>query len=398
MALNLYDLVRLNFTIYPGVKSFRSATFLRAYYEGKQDAGSARRLFNLALFACFQLWVPVRARFVARRWGKDSGWVRRTVRICRARFADPNDIALFRIEDAAELDHYMRRFEHIGVGRAISYAETDHSDLMLDKGRFYELCQSRGLPHPPVFATLEKGRTSIWSVPQAGQQVFIKPARGSGGKGTAVAVFRPGLAPEIEFRRLVGALAKRRRGDWIVQPRLRAHLSIRDIAGDALPTVRVVTLLNEHDAPEIVSTVLRLSATDDAIVDNIGVGGLSVPVVVESGLLGPGCGGMQPGEFAHHPRNGALIEGRTLPDWPTITGLALSTHRDHFRDHVMIGWDIGVAEDGPCLLEANARPSIIMTQRAARMPVGRTRMGILISYHLEQRKREGKSRQRLLVG
>jgi hypothetical protein len=183
-----------------------------------------------------------------------------------------------------------------------------------------------------------------------------------------------------------------------VQARLRPEPSLRPLSPNALPTVRLVTLLNESNEPEIVSTVLRMAACADSIIDNIGVGGLNAPVDPASGRLGPGCGGMSPGEFTHHPASGAAIEGRAVPFWDQIMQLALSAHAGHFGDHVMIGWDIGVAEDGPVLLEANPRPSIIMTQRAARMPVGKTRMGSLINHHLRQPRRVGKNSPRLLFG
>ncbi len=381
------------------MRDYRAATFLQPYYEArKRKTGHAGRLLNLLVYLGFQAWLPIRARRVARRWNESAEWVGRTVAICRARIVDPNDIALFRIREEAELDHYMRRFEHIGVGRAIAHRETDHAPLLLDKARFYSLCRTEGIAHPHVLATCNRGDAGVLAVPRPGQKLFVKPARGSGGVGAHTITFEPEADPAIEFQRLIAALSGKDHGNWIVQPRLKPHPAIADIAGSALPTVRVVTLLDERGEPEIVSTVLRLAADDGTVVDNIGVGGLSAPVEAESGVLGAACGGMRPGEFACHPVSGAAIEGRVLPDSAQIRSLALTTHARHFRDHVMIGWDVAVAEGGPCLLEGNPRPSIILTQRAARIPVGRTRMGVLIRHHLEQRLGDDLRRPRLLFG
>lgn len=394
----MYDRVRLNFTLYPGAIRYKAADFLTLYYEEKRrSAGWMRRALDLIIYVGFQAWVPFRAKKVAQSWGKDRAWTRRTVAISRDRFVDPNDIALFRIERGGELDHYMRRFEHIGVGRAIAAPDTDHGPLLTDKRRFYDYCESRGMAHPPMLATLEDGRERIRSLPPDGCRLFIKPARGSGGKGAQVCVFRSnGEGSADAFRRFLLDRPESRGGHWIVQERLETHPEMRDISARALPTVRITTLLNERNEPEIVTTVLRLAATMDEIVDNIGIGGLSAPVDLATGLLGPACGGMRPGEFDRHPVTGGRIEGRAVSQWSTMKQLALDAHALNFRDHVMIGWDVAVAHPQPCLLEANPRPSIIMAQRACRVPVGKTRMGELIAYHLDQRLNEGMGRPRFL--
>lgn len=386
----LYDRLRLNFALYPGIANYRAAHFLVPHYARRKAAlGWAGRFANLLVYLGFQAWLPWRTRAVARTWGKDRAWARRTLAICRERFADPNDIALFRIERADELDHYMRRFEHIGIGRAIAFAATDHSRLLTDKRRFYDLCAVRSVPHPRSFAVLSEGAAEIHATPAPGQRLFLKPAHGSGGKGARSCTY---AGDARGFRHFLETLPEARRGCWIVQARLDAHPAIRDIAPFALPTVRITTMLDEAGVPEVVTTVLRLAASADRIVDNIGLGGLSVPVDPLSGRLGPACGGMAPGDYDLHPLTRAPIEGRVLPDWATIRALARETHRLHFADHVMIGWDVAVSAPGPCLLEANPRPSIIMAQRATRQPVGRTRMGALIAHHLERRAAEGRDR------
>lgn len=386
----LYDRLRLNFALYPGIDDYRAAHFLTPYYEHRKAAlGWAGRFANLLVYLGFQAWLPWRTRAVARTWGKDRAWARRTLAICRERFADPNDIALFRIERPDELDHFMRRFEHIGVGRAIAFAATDHSRLLTDKRRFYDLCAARGVPHPRVLAVLAEGKAEAHDTPAPGQRLFLKPAKGSGGKAARSLTYAGDAGG---FRHFLAALPESRRGSWIVQARVEAHPVLRDLAPFALPTVRISTMLDETGAPEIVTTVLRLAASADRVVDNIGLGGLSVPVDPLSGRLGPACGGMAPGEYDRHPLTRAPIEGRVLPEWEAMRRLALDTHRAHFAGHVMIGWDIAVSAPEPCLLEGNPRPSIIMAQRATRQPAGKTRLGALIAYHLDRRAAEGRGR------
>lgn len=395
----VYDLLRLNYALYPGIAGYRAAAFIAPYYESiRVRQGWLACLLNLIVYIGFQLWLPWRARAVAKRWGKDDAWRRRTLAICRERFVDPNDIAMFRIEHAGELDDYMRRFEHIGIGRAIADPRTDHSIYLTDKRAFYANCAERQIPHPHVFATLDAEEIAILSLPEPGEAMLVKPANGSGGRGVRLLDRQgPGFDCVDGFKAWLGWIDEFGVGEWIVQRHIVAHPDLHDLALNALPSVRVTTIVNEQGLPEIVTTVLRFPKTSEMVIDNIGKGGLNAPIDLASGRLGPCCAGMEPGEYERHPESGAAIEGRIVPHWGRLKELALSTHTQHFSDHVMIGWDMAVTAEGPLFLEANPRPSIIMAQRAPRLPAGQQRLGVLIGHHLAKRFAAGKHGNRTVL-
>lgn len=388
--------------MFPGIVNARSAHFLSEHYDSiSKSQGPFRILLNIIIFAVFQLWLPFRARKVARRWGKDGEWIASTLKICRSRFVDPNDIALFRIKHAEEMDYYMRRFEHIPIGRTIADAKTDHSSLLTDKLHFYNMCRSANIPHPHVIAYDKDNCLEIRRLPQEGERLFVKPALGSGGRGAMELNVPFGVDTENWLSELVQKLRKSVRGwnhdCWIIQQRHLPHPLLKDLCGQVLPTARLITILNESGAPEIVSSVLRFPASFNVIVDNIGLGGLSAPIDLQTGKLGPGCNGMGPGEFDFHPVSGAKIAHRFLPFWSDCCDIVTTLHSTHFEDHTMVGWDIGIAQEGPIVLEANARPSIILAQRAPRKPVGLTRMGQLIHFHLIKKTNQKPTRRRLLI-
>ena len=54
--------------------------------------------FNALVWSAFWLWIPLRARSVARKWDKDREWQRRIVRQAREWMTDPSDFAAFEIE------------------------------------------------------------------------------------------------------------------------------------------------------------------------------------------------------------------------------------------------------------------------------------------------------------
>jgi hypothetical protein len=118
------------------------------------------------------------------------------------------------------------------------------------------------------------------------------------------------------------------------------------------------------------------------VVDNMKAGGLIAPVELKSGRLGEAWKGYGGGPCVRHPATGAEIAGRTLPDWPAAVALAERAHAVAFADYTLVGWDIGLTEDGPVLIEGNSKPGVLMPQRAARRGLGEGRYGALIAHHL----------------
>jgi hypothetical protein len=52
-----------------------------------------------------------------------------------------------------------------------------------------------------------------------------------------------------------------------------------------LPTVRVVTCLDERGGPELIGAVFRMSVGKNVTVDNLHAGGIAAQVALDSGRL-----------------------------------------------------------------------------------------------------------------
>jgi hypothetical protein len=89
------------------------------------------------------------------------------------------------------------------------------------------------------------------------------------------------------------------------------------------------------------------------------------------------------GIFSTHPLTGAPIAGREVPSWNEVLDLARRAHAA-FPDHVAIGWDIAILEDGPALVEGNKSPDLDIIQRTHGGPVGNSRFGELLAFHLRR--------------
>lgn len=379
----LWYYLKKAYSIYPGVVTPVSGGFLAEHYaRRKRRRGPLRAALDAVVGTAFLAWVPFRARAVQRRHGLPPAWRADAVRIARARFADPNDIALFRIEDMAELDGYIRRFEDAGLNKLINPKGWTKDCVLMDKIRFYERCAEHGVHHPQVFATFESDRFRQFAL-SAGQPLLLKPARGEGGRGVRF-LDPPAIGDGALFleRECAGL-----RGAWLIQRRIAPHPALHDLALNALPTARMTTILDERGRPEVVNAVLRIPSDPAAQVDNMKAGGLLCPVDLEHGTLGIACRGYGGGDYHVHPVTGAQIPGRALPDWEAARRLVIDAHERAFHDYALIGWDVGFAPDRPILIEGNGKPGVLMPQRSGRRGLGNQRYGELLAVQLALRDR-----------
>ncbi len=367
------------YAIYPGVLVPVSGGFLAEHYRQRRATrGPLRAALDAAVGLGFRAWIPWRARKVQRKFGLEESWRARAIEIARAQFADPQDVALFRIEEAAALDGYIRRFEDAALNKRINPLGWTAGCALADKALFYDRCRAAGLPHPEIVAIVARDRLAPGADP-AGRELVAKPAYGEGGDGlTLLGAFED--TADLSAR--LPAAVKTARGTLVVQPRIATHPALSDLALDALPTVRVVTILNEAGVPEVVSATFRFASDPAARVDNMKAGGLISAVDLEDGALGLACKGYGGGDHERHPVTGAPILGRRLPDWTGVKALAVRAHAEAFADYALIGWDIAMTPEGPLLIEGNGKPGVLMPQRAARRGLGEGRYGELLAHHL----------------
>ncbi|HET8750290.1 MAG TPA: sugar-transfer associated ATP-grasp domain-containing protein [Sphingomicrobium sp.] len=259
-----------------------------------------------------------------------------------------------------------------------------------DKARFAEYCSARGIRCVPTMVELN-GPPVESGLPDC--DLFVKPRTGRGGRGAErwdrVDPFSYQSGSErLPAHALLDRLVERSRlRPLLIQPRLRPHPDLTGITAGALPTARIVTCLDERGEPEVMAAMFRMSVGQNATVDNIHAGGIAAAPDIRSGRLSRSSDlGMNArlGWLSVHPDTGERIEGRVLPHWKATKRLAIRAHRS-FADRVVIGWDIGILDEGPIVIEGNGNPDMDIIQRFLPVGLRNHRFGELIAFHLQQR-------------
>lgn len=266
----------------------------------------------------------------------------------------------------------------------------DANDGMKDKLVFATRCRRHGLASPDILLTCDSDGIQLRVARiELDRDLFCKPRAGRGARGVlifrriAAERYRAGDGEQIDLDGVLERL--RRRGlakPLIVQPRLRNHPEVADLADLSLVTFRVLTCLDGASRPVATHGVLRVLSRLEPHWK--GSEEFGAPIDLLSGRLGPmtsdrliACAQRS----THHPMTGAVVAGRVLGTWPALVALAVQAHQA-FSHRVFVGWDIASTDQGPVLLEGNTNLDVMFPQRAYRQGFGRGPLGPLLQLHL----------------
>lgn len=284
----------------------------------------------------------------------------------------------------ARLEAFLDQDERKGI-----HAIINHMALPLDtnplknKFLFEETCRRASLPLPATIASADDAA--------AHRALVSKPRFGSKGVGVMRLVrlldggFQSSCGGLTVSANDLGAwLAAQQAKGRIVQECLETHPSVAAMSPGALPTLRVVTVINERGDPEVTDAALRLSLEENRAADNFNIDNLVAPVALDSGLLGPALRRVAKGfaESDDHPTTGARIAGEFLELLPAALELAREAHTCFSARFALVGWDIGLASVGPVLIEGNWNPGYNVLQLVHGTGVGDLRLGELYRFHL----------------
>jgi alpha-L-glutamate ligase-like protein len=275
-----------------------------------------------------------------------TGWLRRWRGLARQGILGMN-----RRNAACILDHNPRR----------AYPAVDSKRKMRD------LCRAIGVPTPALYAVVA-AHSALRRLPQAlaGHDDFvIKPNRGAGGRGILVVVGREGdrFVRHNGDRLDLGDVCQHvssivsglyslggQPDEALVQQRVLLHPAFERISYQGIGDVRVIAY---RRVP--VMAMLRLPTKLSGGRANLHQGGIGAGVDLATGRTTRAV--MRNHLTDRHPDTGESLVGFRVPYWPDI--LAMARRVAAAVDLGYLGVDIVVDRDqGPLLLEANARPGL----------------------------------------
>ncbi|MBA3658133.1 MAG: hypothetical protein H0W67_00880 [Gemmatimonadales bacterium] len=297
---------------------------------------------------------------------------------------------------------YLSDFQQIHLGGWIN----EWDGLFNHKLGLRAFLLAQGLPQPHTAAFIYEGRILAEPFERGGRYVsdeeieehlrgegegaawVVKPEDGSQGRGLFLLEYVEGafrrhrgreVAP-IDLRAFLASLEPARNGGQagatLIERRLPQGQFWRELFPGSANTLRLLTLWTPGDpSPFIARAVQRVGSADTVPTDNWSGGGLSAPIDLATGRLGPGrthplkgakrtitVGDPRSAPVERHPDTGALIAGAVLPCWNRITEVVLRAGAS-LPFNRMVGWDVLVsAENEPVILEANGHSDVNLLQ------------------------------------
>lgn len=254
--------------------------------------------------------------------------------------------------------------------------------ITAEKKIFHMLCLGHGLPVMDIVASYSpRPESAPWPCvssfdklrellqADSSQDLFLKPGAAQKGYGALSLGSRIDtetwenlpLRTPIRIDDVMAHIQSMKAGtEWIVQRRARPHPEMAKVVPDICSTVRVITLYG--DVPRILGAIVRFGEGRSPA-DNYDGGGIVAMVDLETGVLGP-CLYAESGLAKYgerHPYTGARISGMRLPDWKAVKDLMLTGARA-FSGFRCIGWDVGITDAGPVIIEGNSQSGFLSMQ------------------------------------
>jgi alpha-L-glutamate ligase-like protein len=260
----------------------------------------------------------------------------------------------------------------LGMNRRNATCVLDHNPRRLfpvvdDKLRMHGLCRGIGVPTPEIYAVIGY-HALLRRLPELTAKhvdFVVKPNRGSGGRGILVVTGRNGakfvrhngdrlpldhLQQHISDM-LSGMYSLGGRPDQaLIQQCIHLHPDFAALTYKGIPDIRIILYRNEP-----AMAMLRLPTKASNGRANLHQGGIGVGIEMASGIT---FHAVKKNRFIdHHPDTLVPVVGLKVPYWREV--LQMSRRAAEAVGLGYIGVDIVIdANQGPMLLEANARPGL----------------------------------------
>ena len=141
----------------------------------------------------------------------------------------------------------------------------------------------------------------------------------------------------------------------LIEEVAKQHKDMNKLHPSSINTIRVVTIHNKYDVTTLVAAVCRMG-TAGRVVDNFHNGGICAPLDAKKGIINDRAVDKQGNFYDTHPTTKTKLIGYQIPEWDKIVKLVTEASKK-IPELGLIGWDVCVGPDKPCLIEANQYPA-----------------------------------------
>ena len=304
----------------------------------------------------------------------------------RISFSDYCQLRLFDSEFWAGVDRrtVAGQRRNMAINQTINYRH-DWWGLLDNKIATCSYLSAYGLPVIPILAVycanLKTGAVNIASNEQqlheiltneANYPMFGKPTEGLQSLGSIGLQRYVPATKSLETREgrsvpldaFIDQLRKHYSTGYLFQKFVSPHAAIRDLCGDRLATIRMITLTTES-GPKLLRACWKIPAGANVADNYWRKGNLLAKIDIAQGrvlrvLSGSGLDLVQ---HDRHPDTDAALIGFRIPHWQRIIDTVIEAAR--LMQHVpMIGWDVTALDEGPVIVEMNERPDFFLPQLA----------------------------------
>ena len=142
------------------------------------------------------------------------------------------------------------------------------------------------------------------------------------------------------------------KGNVILEEVIKQHKDMNKMYAGAINTCRIISVLRDNKV-YIVAAYLRIG--NGSFVDNFNSGGMVVPINVKTGTIEYNALDKAHNLYEYHPITNTRIIGFKIPMWED----AIKTVKKAGKvipEVRLVGWDIGISDKGPVIVEANDFP------------------------------------------
>ncbi len=220
-----------------------------------------------------------------------------------------------------------------------------------------------------------ENRTELEGFIRKHGKVIFKPNYGLQGSG--IFAF---TADEIK-EHLTEKLAEIAEEPYLCEQYLIQHPKLAEMNPGSVNTMRIVTLCDGHTVKMVFGS-LRTGVGDN-VCDNMSSGGVGTVLDMETGIsITPGID-FKNNHYFYHPVSGIKMIGFEIPFWDEVKAMVTECAL-RVPKAAILGWDIAITENGPCIIEVNSHPS---AGKAAQIATGRPQGEEIINYINENRQK-----------